>query len=103
MDKKTLYRKIFARNRSYRSYSASQALETLRLEKPSVFLLGLATDYLNNAAPVAIDMGNGWIKCDKFGGVENDLISYRPRSRRKDCTALVIGIRLSAVKKIKII
>jgi hypothetical protein len=103
MNKQTLYRKIFAKNRRYRWLSASKALEIIDPSNSSEFLLKLAVDYLNHAAPVAINMGNGWIECNSFGTINNDLIPYRPRDRRKDCTALVAGIRLSAIKKIKLI
>jgi hypothetical protein len=55
---------------------------------------------LNQAAPVAIDLGNGPIACASFGSAQNGKVSYRPLYRRPDCTALVGGINLSDIKSI---
>jgi hypothetical protein len=113
-NKQARYRKIFAKSRKLRYLSASYAIDLMKF--PQLFarfsnngaMVEWSKDqaiieYLNKAAPIAIDMGHGWIKCNSFGSIQDELISYRPRERRKDCTALVIGIRLSEIKRIKII
>jgi hypothetical protein len=60
---------------------------------------------LNRAAPIKIDLGNGWIECNGFVSVhaELNMLSYRPRNHRSDCTALLGGISLPNIKSIKLI
>jgi hypothetical protein len=58
---------------------------------------------LNQAAPVAIDLGNGPIECSGFGSIMGEKISYRPQNRRADCTAVVGGINISDIKSIELI
>jgi hypothetical protein len=96
--KKSKFLKIFAQKRKFRRVSIFGALLALDAENPEQI-----TEWLNRAAPVKIIFADCSIECNAFGLVANGLISYRPRQRRADCTALVAGIRLSEIKGIKLI
>lgn len=102
-NKKAKYRKIFAKQRKARWIALSCATSLIKANPDAEFADGILTSILNRAAPVAIDLGQGWINCLRFGMVADGLISYRPVQRRQDCTALVSGLRLNAIKQIKII
>jgi hypothetical protein len=102
-DKQFRYRKIFAKKRLERHLAVQIAIVGMAGDSGDSFASQWATIFLNVAAPLAIDLGNGWIKCNSFGAIQDGIIPYHPRERRKDCTALVIGIRLLEIKRIKII
>jgi hypothetical protein len=104
-----LFRKIFAKKTAWRLTALDDAragllfLALFRGDQPGLSS-GIVRD-LNQAAPVAINLGNGWIECNGFGLVHPKLnmLSYRPRNHRSDCTALRGGIKLTEVKSIKLI
>jgi hypothetical protein len=96
--KKSKFRRIFAKKRVARQIAISGsflALDTSNFDQIS--------EWLNRAAPVQLIFHDRSIDCNAFGLVANGLISYRPRQRRADCTALVAAIRLSEIKGIKLI
>ena len=65
------------------------------------WLLGL----LNRAAPIAFNLGKGWIECNGVGSIHPKLnmLSYRPRNHQSGCTALQGGISLPHIKRAKLI
>jgi hypothetical protein len=104
--KRELFRKIFAKRR-IREDKLEMVIDLLivtgllsiKISATSIAKL------LSQAAPVALDLGNGWIECSKFGKIHPKLnmISYRPKSHRSDCTALQGGISLPHIKRAKLI
>jgi hypothetical protein len=95
ISKSQLFHKIFTERRRPRESLLQAALEKIS-DQDSAF-------YLNRAAPVAIDLGRGFIECDRFGSILEGLMSYRPRDRHPDCTALIGSISLEHIKNIKVI
>ena len=104
--KRELFHKIFAQRR-IREDRLEMVIDLLivtnmlSIEASSTAIIRL----LNQAAPVALDLGNGWIECNGFGSVHPKLnmLSYRPRNHRSDCTALLGGISLPNIKRAKLI
>ena len=104
--KRELFRKIFAKRR-VREDRLEMVIDLLivsnmlSIEANSTAIIRL----LNQAAPVALDLGSGWIECNGFGSVHPKLnmLSYRPHNHRSDCTALLGGISLPNIKSIKLI
>jgi hypothetical protein len=99
--KRELFRKIFAKRR-IREDRLDRAMTCLSFFGPHD---KTAAKLLNQAAPVALDLGNGWIECNGFGSVhaELNMLSYRPRNHRSDCTALLGGISLPNIKRARLI
>lgn len=98
MQKNSKFRRIFAKKRAARQIAILDSL--LALEASNFDQI---SEQLNMAAPVQLVFRDCLIECAYFGLVSDGLISYRPRQRRADCTALVAGIRLSEIKEIKLI
>ena len=101
-----LFRKVFAESRRRRASSLQRALS--RLDYAGSYLaypLGSIVRLLDQAAPIKIDLGNGWIECNGFGSIhpELNMVSYRLRSRRSDCNALLGGIKLPNIKGARLI
>jgi hypothetical protein len=102
-----LFGKIFAESRRLRSIRLERALAMLDYVDSCylAYPIGSILSLLNRAAPIKIDLGNGWIECSSFGCIHGELnmLSYRPRNHRSDCTALLGGISLPNIKRAKLI
>ena len=104
--KRELFRKVFAESRRLRCSSLQRALSRLDyIDSYLAYPIGSIVRLLNQAAPVKINLGNGWIECNSFGSVHGELnmLSYRARNHRADCNALVGGIKLASIKGAKLI
>jgi hypothetical protein len=106
LGKGELFRKVFAESRRLRASSLQRSLG--RLDYTGSYLaypVGSIIRLLNQAAPIKINLGNGWIECNSLGSVHGELnmLSYRARNHRADCNALVGGIKLASIKGAKLI
>jgi hypothetical protein len=104
--KRESFRKVFAESRRLRCSSLQRALG--RLDYTDSYLaypIGSIIRLLNQAAPIKINLGNGWVECDKLGSIHDELgmVSYRARNHRADCNALLGGIKLANIKGAKLI
>jgi hypothetical protein len=104
-----LFRKTFAEKRRrqmwLRGFRLNSAMDHLREFPESPKYPGWLLNLLNRAAPIKIDLGNGWIECNSFGSIHAELgmISYRSRNHRSGCNALLGGIKLANIKGAELI
>ena len=102
-----LFRKVFAESRRMRSIRLGKAMDLLSYADPIplAYWANPLLVLLNRAAPIKIDLGNGWIECNSFGSIhpELDMVSYRSRNHRSGCNALLGGIKLANIKGAKLI
>ena len=96
---------MFAESRRLRLAGLMGALDTLSTPVLPHSEYSVVLAQLNWAAPIKIDLGNGWIECDKFGSIHDELgmVSYRARNHRADCNALLGGVKLASIKGAKLI
>jgi hypothetical protein len=102
--KREKFLRLFAPQREQRDFAVRAVLRGLEVWDPFKDGSSGYIYWLNKAAPIAINLGNGHIQCSKFGLIQDGLISYQPyQPRANSGNAFLGGIRIKNIKSIKLI